>query len=172
MNVNARNLKLFIGIRALYEMPRHYKRSSCKNKWTDEQLQAALQAIRSGEMKPYSAAIRFGIPSSTLYDHMHGKSKKRYGGRPTTLTDAEEKEIAIACQVLQQFGFPLTTDIVGVIVSEYLTTCGRKNPFKDSTPGYDWWCGFLRRWPELSQRKPQHLPRHRAEGASHMVKEQ
>ena len=80
------------------------------------------------------------------------------------LTHAEEKEIATACQVLQQFGFPLTTDIVGVIGRDYVTACGRATPFRDSTPGYDWWYGFLR-WPELSQRKPEHLPKSRAQGA-------
>ena len=32
------------------------------------------------------------IPSSTLYDHIKGKSTKRYGYAPTVLT-AEEKEV-------------------------------------------------------------------------------
>ena len=78
-------------------MPHYYKHSGCKTKLTYEQLQAALLAIRLGEMKPQCAAIRFGIPSRTLYDHMHAKSKKRYGGCP------EGGEIAIVCQVQFQW---------------------------------------------------------------------
>ena len=151
-------------------MPRRYKRKECKNKWTDEQLQAALKEVEEGKSKANAAAVKFGIPSSTLYDHLKGKSQKRYGGCPTVLTHAEEKEIMEACQVLQEFGFPLTTDTVGAIVRDYLKANGRKTPFKDATPGYDWWCGFLKRWPRLTQRKPEHLPTCRAQGARHEVR--
>ena len=153
-------------------MQRRYQPTSCKNKWSDQQLQAALQAVEAGELKPHRAAVKFGIPPSTLYDHLKGKSTKRYGGPPTILTHAEEKEIATACEVLQQFGYPLTTDIVGVIVRDYVLAAQRATPFTNSTPGYDWWCGFLRRWPQLSQRKPEHLPRHRAQGACPEVRKQ
>ena len=146
-------------------MPRRHQRSGCRNQWSDEQLQAALEGVRSGKMKAHAAALKFCIPSSTLYDHLKGKSRRRYGGHPTILTCAEEKEIVTSCQVLQEFGYPLTKDIVGIIVRDYITACRRENPFTDSTPGYDWWCGFLRRWPKLTQRKPEHLPRQRAQGA-------
>ena len=93
--------------------------SAAKTKWSDQQLQAALQAVEAGQLKPHRAAVKFGIPPSTLYDHLKGKSTKRYGGLPTILTHAE-KEIATACGVLQQFGYSLTTDIVGVIVRDYV----------------------------------------------------
>ena len=59
------------------------------------------------------------------------------------LTCTEEKEITTFCQVLQEFGYPLTKGIVGIVVRDYITACRRENPFRDSTPGYDWWCGFL-----------------------------
>jgi len=91
---------------------------------------------------------------------------KRYGGAPTVLTAAEEKEIVKAFQVLQEFGFPLTTDVVGQIVKDYLISIKRRNPFTDSTPGYEWWQGFLRQWPVLCQRKPEHLPRNWGSGCS------
>jgi len=150
-------------------MPRVYKKAE-KNQWSDEQLQAAMEAVSSGELKAHAAAKRYGIPSSTLYDNVKGKSSKRYGGAPTVLTAAEEKEIVTACQVLQEFGFPLTTNVVGQIVKDYLTSTERRNPFTDLTPGYEWWQGFLRRWPVLRQRKPEHLPRNRAQGARPEVK--
>ena len=146
-------------------MPRTYKRAGSRNKWTDEQLESAMKAVRKDKMKPHKAATMFGIPSSTLYDHLKGKSRKRFGGHPTVLSHVEEKEIARICEVLQQFGFPLTTDIVGIIIRDFLNDSERPNPFKDSVPGYDWWRGFLRRWPNLAQRKPEHLPKCRAVGA-------
>ena len=95
-----------------------------------------MEAVKAGELKPHAAAVKFGIPSSTLYDHLIGRSKKRYGGHPTVLTAAEEREIATACQVLQQFGFHLTTDTVEAIVQDYVTACGRETP---SLQGFDSW---------------------------------
>lgn len=49
---------------------------------------------------------------------------------------------------------------------EFLQKVERPHPFKKDKPGYDWWVGFLKRWPKLSERKPQHLSRKRAEGAN------
>ena len=71
-------------------------------------------------MKAHAAILKFCIPSSTLYDHLKGKSRRRYGGYPTILTCTEEKEIATSCQILQEFGYPLTKDVVGIIVWDYI----------------------------------------------------
>ena len=129
-------------------------------------MEKAKQSVESGQLNTHKAGEMYGIPYSTLRDHLKGNSKKRYGGPPTVLSFEEEKEISTSCQVLQQFGFPLNIDTVGIIVRDYLKDCKRANPFKNSLPGYagDWWEGFLRRWPNLVQRKPQHLPKHRALG--------
>ena len=48
------------------------------------------------------------------------------------------------------------------IVMENLHNIGRPNPFQQDRPGKDWWLGFMRRWPCLTERKPQHLPANRA----------
>ena len=47
-------------------MPRRHQWSGCRNQWSDEQLQAALEAVRSGKMKAHAATLKFCIPSSTL----------------------------------------------------------------------------------------------------------
>ena len=49
---------------------------------------------------------------------------------------------------------------------EFLQRVSRPHPFKEK-PGYDWWVGFMKRWPRLAERKPQHLSRKRAEGANY-----
>ena len=103
------------------KMPRKYTRGDRKNKWTDKQLELALDAVKKGEMNTHRAALKFGIPSSTLHDHVKGKSRKRFGGPPMVLTFSEEKEIVRVCETLQEFGFPLTKDIVSMI--SYVTTC-------------------------------------------------
>ena len=52
-------------------------------------------------------------------------------GRPTILTPVEEKEIVVTCQVLQEFGYGLTREIVTDVVSTFLKDQKRPSPFKD-----------------------------------------
>ena len=89
-----------------------------------------------------------------------GKSNKRYGGRPTVLSQQEE-EIVITCQVLQM-GFGMTREIVANVIMEYIRDKGLQIPFANDRPGGDWWLRFMRRWPKLSERKPQHSAANRA----------
>jgi hypothetical protein len=89
-----------------------YKKKGSKNKWSDEQLHEAVQKVKSHELSLRAAALSYGIPKSTLSDHVKGVSSKRYGGCSTVLTREEEQEIVLTCQVLAEMGFPLTTGYV------------------------------------------------------------
>ena len=44
--------------------------SMAKNKWTDDELAAAMEAVR---VETRGAARKFGIHASTLSDHLNGK---------------------------------------------------------------------------------------------------
>lgn len=68
-------------------------------KWTKESLDVALQRVKSGELSQNRAAILYGIPLTTLHDHVHGNVSKVGAGRPTVLTYEEEREIVYSCQV-------------------------------------------------------------------------
>ena len=106
----------------------------------------------------------YGIPKSTLSDHVTGKSSRAYAGAPRSLSDEDEVEIVITCQVLAEMGFPLNVYYVGNVIKDYLAQQGKSNPFGDTgIPGRDWWSRFLSRHPELAKRRPQHLSRKRAE---------
>ena len=146
-------------------MPRKYIKKGTKNKWSDEQLQAAMAAVRSKELRATAAARKYGIPPSTLHDHLVGKSKRRYGGQGHIFTPTEEKEIVRICQVMQELGFALTRDFVSLFLKEYLEATGRSDRFRDGVPTYDWWWGFLQRHKTLVERKPEHLPRNRAQAS-------
>ena len=151
-------------------MPRVYKKKGVKNKWTHHQLFEAVEKVRKKELSLRSAAATYGIPRSTLSDHLRGVSSKRYGGCSTVLTREEEREIVVTCQVLSEMGFPLTKDYVEVVVRDYLKNESRSSVFGSSgLPGRSWWEGFLSRWPTLVQRKPQHLSRQRAQCAMQEV---
>ena len=147
------------------------KKGSRADTWSDSQLETAMKEVCAGRAGVRAAARKYGIPRSSLHDHLSGKSTKRHGGPRTVLTPAIEKEIATTCIVLQEFGFPLSKELVGVIIRDLLNDSGQENPFTDGTPLRDWWRRFLRRWPILSQRKPQHLPKTRVLGATPAVRE-
>lgn len=134
-------------------MAAKYIRKGRKNNWTDAQLEAAKEKVESGG-SVRSVAEKYGIPKSTLHDHIKGVSKKRYGGPSTVLTAEEEKEIAASCLVLQELGFPLTKDHLSIAVRDYLKDRGRSECFRDGIPGYSWWVGFFRRHPRKEARTP------------------
>lgn len=152
-------------------MPRVYKRKGIKNKWTTEQLEEAVAKVREKTLSVRAAAATYGIPRSTLSEHIRGVRSKRYGGGSTVLSKEEEREIVLTCQVLAEMGFPLSKDYVEVVVRDYLRGQeGRGRSFGVSgIPGRSWWEGFLSRWPTLVQRKPQHLPKQRAQCATEEV---
>ena len=154
--------------RQLAVMTRTYKCKKVKG-YTEEQLLTAIEAVKERKMTVTMAAKQYKIPVTTLYDHTKGKIHKIGAGAPTVLTYSEEKEIAATLQVLQEIGFPLTKELVSVIIYDYMKDqpC-RPNPFrKNGMPGRDWWNSFLKRWnKELSVRKPQQLSTHRAVSAT------
>ena len=107
------------------------------------------------------ATIKYSLPQTTLSDHLTGKSTKRYGGAPTVLSPEEEHEIVITCHVLADMGFPLNKDYVSLIIRDYVNEKYQENPFgSNGIPGSRWWECFLPRWPNLRERKPQHISKH------------
>ena len=70
------------------------------------------------------------------------------------------------CQVMQKLAFPLTRELMTVALRDFLRDSGRGERLRDQTPGPDWWSGFLRRNPELVERRPEHLPQCRAAAAN------
>lgn len=126
-----------------------------------DSIQAARKAMESEGLSLRKAAERYGLPKSTLYDQVVG-GRRCGAGRPTVLTNEEEKSVVRTCQELAQLGFGLNRFLVGKVIRDYLLDQGRESPFKDGVPGQKWWAGFFCRWPSLSERKPQHFPTNRA----------
>ena len=113
-----------------------------------------------------AAAAEFGVPKSTLYGQTSGMHGRIGSGAPTVLEHRDEQQIVITCQVLAEMGFGITRPLVERVVAEYVRENGIANPFANGTPGKDWWQRFMRRWPALAERKPQHLSKRRAQAAN------
>jgi hypothetical protein len=98
-----------------------------------------------------------------------GKSSKLKGGPATILTKEEEQEIVTTCQALQEIRCGLTKPMVTQVVADYIYKTSRPNNFHNGQPGPDWWDGFLKRWPQLRKRKPEHLSKKRAEDVTRIA---
>lgn len=120
-------------------MVRTYKRKT-STRYSPEALQAAVKAVKEDGMSRSAAARRFDIPPSTLFYHISGEYSKVGAGAPTILSPVEEREIVITLQVLQEIGFGMTKELVGVVIHDYLKDQPtRPNPFQHGVPGKDWW---------------------------------
>ena len=137
-----------------------------KCRYSQEAFQNTVAACKSGDMMVREAAKIFGVPRSTLHDHVSGKHTSIGSGGPTTLALKDEQEIVVTCQILAEMGFGLTRQIVERVVRDYVQENGITTPFPDDIPGKDWWHRFKKRWPCLTERKPQHLSKRRAEAAN------
>ena len=63
----------------------------------------------------------------------------------------------------------MSKELVDAVIFDYLKDKEKSNPFTGGVPGHDWWRRFLSRWPCLSERKPQHLSKKRAQAGNSEV---
>jgi len=78
-----------------------------------------------------------------LSDYVTGKHSRAYAGAPGILSDENEVEILIICQVLAEMGFSSECILLYVdsVIQDYLAQQGKPNPFVNA--------GMLscNRWP-------------------------
>ena len=88
-----------------------------KESYNEDDLQRVIADVQAGEgLSMRAAAHKYGVPPSTLHDHLKGKSKKVGAGGPTVLMVAEEREVALTCLALADMGFGLTRELVEVVM--------------------------------------------------------
>ena len=136
-------------------MPRIYNKKR-QQRYSKEDLAAAIEDIKSGRVSLNSAAKRHNIPKSTLSEHLNNKHTQAHG-RPTRLTKEEESEIAQTCLIFSEWGYGLGKKEVLSVIHDYLKSKKKTHLFPNGIPGEAWWLGFLKRNPQLSLRKPQSL---------------
>ena len=97
----------------------NYKRKT-KTSYSEDALRAAIEAVQEKKMTRSAAAKTYGVPATTLYNHISDTNSGIGAGAPTILSPAEEKELVTTLQVLQEIGFGLTKELVGVVICDYL----------------------------------------------------
>lgn len=115
------------------------------------------------------AAKRYNVPITTLKDRVRGKvdiDTTRSGPR-TVFTQTQEAYLARHLIVMGEVGFGYSRQETLNLASDYafhLGTRDRAHPL-----GYDWFYGFMSRWPDLKVVKPRSLEAARAKSATQNV---
>lgn len=137
-------------------MPRNYERKTSRASYSQEDLQAAIEKVRSNELSNYAASQMYGIPKSTLNDRVRNKSGviSQTLGRPPAIPLAFESELASCLRTLEKWGWGLSREEVLEITEEFINKNKLKTLFVDRKPGADWFISFRKRH-NLSIKKPQ-----------------
>ena len=101
-------------------------------------FQEAVDAVRSKRLSMRQAANTYGCATTTLYSHVRGVVKHQQTGRPTTLSELEEKVVVRACIALGTFGYPATRGLVGRVLKQYLADVGCQSSYPSGEPSKKW----------------------------------
>ena len=122
--------------------------------WTEEKLECACRAVKKGK-SIRRAAIDFGIPKSTVHDHLSGRLK---GGSNRYLSNREEADLVNFLIKCSKIGYARSRKQVFSLVQSYLLNV--KDLEVHLTNG--WWEKFRARHSELSVRTAERLTYARA----------
>ncbi|KAF2899780.1 hypothetical protein ILUMI_06401 [Ignelater luminosus] len=109
---------------------------------SEEQLKIAIDAVRKG-MTLRKAAEQYGIKKDTINRKMRKKHMGKVG-HPSIFKEETENTTIRCIAMCADWGFPLTTLDIRLIVKSYMDQHGYTEPmFKNNLPGYDWVKAFI-----------------------------
>ena len=126
------------------------KRSSKRKVWADEQMQAAIQAVKFGS-GINRAALDHGVPPSTLKDRISGRVV--HGTKPgpaSYLSNKEENDLAVFLKDCAAVGYGKTRRDVMNIAQSVAT---EKGLLRGARISQGWWRRFLERQHDLTLRR-------------------
>lgn len=158
----AGSLKKRQGIQDKKKIARKPRKKQPRN-WTYETLVAAVDEYNGsgGTAKIRKLAFKYGVPRSTLHDHVRNK-RSLIQGRPTFLSAEDEEKLASIITLFSRNGAPLVAEDLYKIVQRYVKNkrvelAAKGQPLEktdypgvvDDKPGEKWMRGFLVRQPEI-----------------------
>ena len=100
-----------------------------------------------------TVARRYGIPTSSLRDHVFGKTISRKLGKSGVLSSEEDNELVNWSFKMQNLGYPIILSQCRLKVAEI--TQDRDTPFTNGVPDPRWVKWFKARYPGLTLRVAQ-----------------
>lgn len=115
--------------------------------WDEAALSKAIDARKAGMSFRRSAAM-YGIPTTTLYDHVSGKVEiGAHPGPKRYLDQEEEEELASFILQIAKIGYPRNKAQILALVQQIIESKGIKAIVSNG-----WWESFLQRHSQLSLR--------------------
>jgi hypothetical protein len=129
--------------------------------WTNASMKSAIATVDdNGRLK--IVARFFGIPPTSLVDHLYGRILGRKRRPPIVLKQEEETTLTTYITKMQEYGHPLSMQQLRLKVATI--THERITPFRKGIPGDSWIRWFKIRHPELTLKTSQGLEFARARG--------
>ena len=139
--------------------------------WSKESLAAAVTGVMDKTIGLRSASRKYGIPKSTIKNHVDGKYKLAMGsnihiGRPQMLPPKVEEELVRHILECESYFMGLTRKDVMEMAYSVARRNGLTTVFNDEkkSAGKKWFKHFMKRHPELSLRQPESTSFARARG--------
>ncbi|XP_028451539.1 uncharacterized protein LOC114566898 [Perca flavescens] len=132
------------------------KRERKTKKWTQEAMDQAKQEVEAGRLSLRQAAMRFGVPKSSLSDRVSGRVASDF-----SITHADEDSLVEYCLYSALHGFPLTKPQV---LAHALAIYNLRHQDAQRTAlGQTWWINFRERQKDrLTSRTPDFIDQGRA----------
>ena len=128
--------------------PPQNNRSSVWKQW---QIEEAIDDVLNNRLKPTAAAVKHGVPRSTLNDRLSGRVTHGTKPGPKPYLTTAEKELAEHLIEAASLGYGKTCQDVMTIVERHIEQKEDVSLRADKvTQG--WWEKFLKRNPSLSLR--------------------
>lgn len=133
-------------------------------KYTEEDLQQAITAVRNGSLSVRKAAEEWGVPASTI------QSRIKKGVRPKgeyeatvlqKLSPTQEKHLAAWITVQEDLGVPVSHRQIRLFADRILQANG-----SSETVGNGWLPRFFKHHPEVKTKKVKRVDYKRIEGAT------
>lgn len=131
------------------------------SQYDKERLEEAVLAVKDGQMSVRAAAEHFEVPKSTLHNRVSGAHGNVHG-RPTELSEDEEKYMVEMVKQCGDWGFPFTQMDLQMFVKHYLDKKGANTRFIDNLPTHMFVARFVQRHSEINLRKTNLIKRSRA----------
>ena len=142
-----------------YHTAPHSRPFTYKN-WNEKTVSLAVKAVKGGHSQR-RVAEEYGIPRSTLGDHIRGRVLPgAKSGNPKYLTDEEEAELYRFLLRCAAVGYPRSRKDMIAIVQKACNSKGR-----DVHVTHGWWEAYRKRHPDLSLRTVSSLTVSRAKAS-------
>ena len=132
-------------------------------------LDFAYQAVIEDKISENRAAVRYGVPVTTLKDMISGRISlsTRSGGQYPLLSKSEEKDIVDHLQYMASVGYGYSRMALRHIATDVAIYLDKKET--NDLLSDNWVTNFLKRWPTLKLCKPRSLEWIRARNANPQI---